>query len=107
MIKSPCIIGKNCEIRKGAYIRGNVIIGDNVVLGNSCEIKNSILMNNCQVCHFNYIGDSILGTKAHFSAGAITSNLRLDCKPVNVSIMENTVIHTGMKKFGAIVGDRS
>ncbi len=86
MIKSPCIIGKNCQIRKGAYLRGNVIIGDNAVIGNSSEIKNSIIFNGCQIPHFNYIGDSILGTEAHLSAGAITSNFRLDGKSINVAI---------------------
>lgn len=96
MIKSPCIIGKNCEIRKGAYLRGNVIIGDNTVIGNSCEIKNSLIMNSCEIPHFNYIGDSILGTKAHISGGAVTSNFRLDGKSINIITSENEVINTGM-----------
>lgn len=87
MIKSPCLIGKNCEIRKGAYIRGNAIIGDNVIIGNSSEIKNSIIMNFCEIPHFNYVGDSILGTKAHISGGAKISNFRLDGKPINVTTL--------------------
>jgi NDP-sugar pyrophosphorylase family protein len=89
MIKSPVIIGKNCTIRKGAYIRENVIIGDDVIIGNSSEIKNSIILNRSQIPHFNYIGDSILGTDSHISAGAITSNFRLDGKSISVKVNEN------------------
>lgn len=80
MIKGPTIIGRNCEIRKGAYFRGNVIIGDNCVIGNSTELKNCVVLNKAQICHFNYVGDSVLGEGAHLSAGAITSNLKLDHK---------------------------
>ena len=103
-ICGPAIIGANTELRTGAYIRGNVIIGDNCVIGNSCEIKNSIIFNNAQVPHFNYIGDSILGYKAHTGAGAITSNVKSDKTPVKVKY-EGNVIETGLKKFGAILGD--
>lgn len=80
MIKGPAVIGCNCEIRKGAYIRGNVIIGNDCVIGNSTEIKNSVLLDKVQACHFNYVGDSVLGRYAHLSAGVITSNLKLDQK---------------------------
>ena len=103
-ICGPAIIGANTELRTGAYIRGSVIIGDNCVIGNSCEIKNAIIFNNAQVPHFNYIGDSILGYKAHTGAGAITSNVKSDKTLVNVKY-NGTAIPTGLKKFGAILGD--
>ena len=103
-ICGPAIIGPNTELRTGAYIRGNVIIGENCVIGNSCEIKNSIIFNNAQVPHFNYIGDSILGYKAHTGAGAITSNVKSDKTLVKV-LCCGEVIETGLKKFGAMIGD--
>lgn len=103
MIVGPCIIGENCEIRKGAYIRGNVILGNSTLIGNSSEVKNSVLMDNCQIAHFNYIGDSILGIRVHFSAGAITSNFKLDGSEIKVGVgNENT--KTGRNKLGALVG---
>ena len=104
MIKGPAIIGKNCEIRHGAYIRDNVIIGDNCVIGNSSEIKHSILFNGCQVPHFNYVGDSILGHKAHLGAGAKISNVKL--VPGNIFVeIEGKPFDTGLRKFGALLGD--
>jgi NDP-sugar pyrophosphorylase family protein len=104
MIKGPAIIGKNCEIRHNAYIRENVIVGDNCVVGNSCEIKNSILFNGCQVPHFNYVGDSILGFKAHLGAGAKISNVKLT--PGNVLVdLDGVPLDTGLRKFGALLGD--
>ena len=106
MIVGPCIIGRGCQLRKGAYIRGNTILGDNTLIGNSCEIKNSILMNDCQIAHFNYVGDSILGRKAHLSAGAITSNYKLDGSEVNV-LWKEQMIKSGLNKFGAILGDET
>lgn len=106
LIKGPAIIGYNCEIRHSAYIRDNVIIGNNVVVGNSTEIKNSILFNKAQVPHYNYVGDSILGYKAHLGAGAITSNLKSDGTLVKVKYGTD-IIETGLRKFGAIVGDLS
>jgi NDP-sugar pyrophosphorylase family protein len=106
LIKGPAIIGYNCEIRHSAYIRDNVIIGNNVVVGNSTEIKNSILFNKAQVPHYNYVGDSILGYKAHLGAGAITSNLKSDGTLVKVKYCTD-IIETGLRKFGAIVGDLS
>ena len=103
-IIGPTIICGNTEIRTGAFIRGGVIIGENCVIGNSCEIKNSIIFNNVQVPHFNYVGDSILGFKAHTGAGAITSNVKSDKSLVKIKCGEK-VIETNLKKFGAMVGD--
>lgn len=104
LIKGPVIIGRNCEIRHSAYIRGRAIIGDNVVVGNSTEVKNAILFNGVQAAHFNYVCDSVLGYKAHLGAGAITSNLKSNGTPVKVKFGDQ-VIETGMRKFGAILGD--
>ena len=106
LIKGPAIIGYNCEIRYSAYIRENVIIGNNVVVGNSTEIKNSILFNKVQVPHYNYVGDSILGYKSHLGAGVITSNLKSNGTLVKVKYGTD-IIETGLRKFGAIVGDLS
>ncbi|MFN7141614.1 MAG: DapH/DapD/GlmU-related protein [Limisphaerales bacterium] len=106
MIKGPAIIGKNCEIRHNAYIRDHVIIGDNCVIGNSTEIKHSILFNGCQIPHFNYVGDSILGYKVHLGAGAKISNVKVT--PGNVMVeKDGTPFDTGLRKFGALVGDHS
>ena len=103
-IKGPAIIGENAEIRHCAFIRGNAIIGNDAVVGNSTELKNVILFNKVQVPHYNYVGDSILGYKAHMGAGAITSNVKSDKKLVIVK--NNTEeIETGLKKFGAMIGD--
>jgi UDP-N-acetylglucosamine diphosphorylase / glucose-1-phosphate thymidylyltransferase / UDP-N-acetylgalactosamine diphosphorylase / glucosamine-1-phosphate N-acetyltransferase / galactosamine-1-phosphate N-acetyltransferase len=106
MIKGPAWIGKNCEIRHGAYIRENVIIGDNCVIGNSCEFKNSLLFNGCQVPHFNYVGDSILGHKAHLGAGVIISNLKVVAGNVVLDI-NGEKIDSGLRKFGALLGDHT
>ena len=103
-IKGPAIIGENAEIRHCAFIRGNAIIGDNTVVGNSTELKNVILFNNVQVPHYNYVGDSILGYKAHMGAGSITSNVKSDKKLVIVKD-GNKKIETGLKKFGSMIGD--
>ena len=103
-IKGPVIIGENAEIRHCAFIRGNAIIGNNAVVGNSTELKNVILFNKVQVPHYNYVGDSILGYKAHMGAGSITSNVKSDKKLVIVKNRTNT-IETGLKKFGAMIGD--
>jgi NDP-sugar pyrophosphorylase family protein len=103
-IKGPAIIGRDCEIRHGAYIRENALIGDHVIVGNSTEIKNSILFNNVQAPHFNYVGDSILGYKAHIGAGVICSNLK--STEGFVKIKHGTgYIETGLRKLGAILGD--
>src|SRR5688572_26913320 len=106
MIKGPAIIGKNCQIRHNAYIRDHVIVGDNCVVGNSSELKNVLLFNGCQVPHFNYLGDSILGYKAHVGAGVIASNLK--SLPGNVTVEKDGVpFDTGLRKFGALVGDHA
>ncbi|MEZ0297168.1 MAG: UDP-N-acetylglucosamine diphosphorylase [Candidatus Methylacidiphilales bacterium] len=106
VIKGPAWIGSGCQLRPGAYIRDNVIIGNNCVIGNSCEFKNAVLFNGCQVPHFSYVGDSILGAKAHLGAGVILSNFKLDGS--NISIHhEGKVYHTGLRKFGAILGDKA
>ena len=103
-IKGPAIIGENAEIRHCAFIRGNAIVGNNAVVGNSTELKNVILFNNVQVPHYNYVGDSILGYKSHMGAGSITSNVKSDKKLVIVK-NEKDCIETGLKKFGAMIGD--
>lgn len=103
-IDGPTIICEGAEIRHSAFIRGSAVIGKNAVVGNSCEIKNSILMDYAQVPHFNYIGDSILGFKAHMGAGAVTSNLKQD-KSLVVIHSEDFEIETGMRKVGAFLGD--
>jgi len=102
----PSWIGARTEIRPGAFVRGNVIVGEGCVLGNACEFKNCLLMDGAQVPHFNYVGDSILGNGAHLGAGAICSNLRLDQKPIVVQT-ENASFETGLRKFGAILGDNA
>ena len=103
-IKGPAIIGENAEVRHCAFIRGNAIVGNKAVVGNSTELKNVILFNNVQVPHYNYVGDSILGYKAHMGAGSITSNVKSDKKLVIVKNGSKT-IETGLKKFGAMIGD--
>ena len=105
MIKGPAWIGENCQIRSGCYIRENVIIGNGVVAGNSCEFKNCLVFDEAQVPHFNYVGDSILGYKVHLGAGAILSNVKLDHTPITVVGAEGNVFTTGLRKFGAVVGD--
>lgn len=104
-VKGPCIIGKGTEIRHGAFIRGSVLIGEDCVIGNSTEIKNSVLFDKVQVPHFNYVGDSILGYKVHFGAGAITSNVKSDKSLITVKGVSE--IKTKLRKFGALVGDKS
>ena len=103
-INGPAIIGKNAEVRHCAFIRGSAIVGENSVVGNSTELKNVILFNNVQVPHYNYVGDSILGYKSHMGAGSITSNVKSDKKLVVVKNKDEK-IETGLKKFGAMLGD--
>ena len=103
-IGGPAIIGRGAEIRHCAFIRGSAIVGDGAVVGNSTELKNVILFNKVQVPHYNYVGDSILGYKAHMGAGSITSNVKSDKTLVEVKAGEER-IPTGLKKFGAILGD--
>lgn len=103
-ITGPCIIDEEAEIRHCAYIRGNAVIGKNSVIGNSAEIKNAIIFDNVQVPHYNYIGDSVLGARSHFGAGSLTSNVKSDRSLVSVKAKDEE-IKTGLKKFGAVVGD--
>ncbi|MDR1303954.1 MAG: UDP-N-acetylglucosamine diphosphorylase [Verrucomicrobiales bacterium] len=105
-IAGPAWIGRNCHVRHGAYLRENVIVSDGCVLGNSCEFKNCVLFNEAQVPHFSYVGDSILGHRAHLGAGVILSNLRLDRREIVVRQGERRIA-TGLRKFGAIVGDEA
>ena len=103
-IGGPAIIGKDAEVRHCAFIRANAIVGEGAVVGNSTELKNVILFNKVQVPHYNYVGDSVLGYKAHMGAGSITSNVKSDKKLVVVKDGEEK-IETGLKKFGAMLGD--
>ena len=103
-INGPANIGKDAEVRHCAFIRGNAIVGEGAVVGNSTELKNVILFNKVQVPHYNYVGDSVLGYKSHMGAGSITSNVKSDKKLVVVKAGEEK-IETGMKKFGAMLGD--
>jgi UDP-N-acetylglucosamine diphosphorylase / glucose-1-phosphate thymidylyltransferase / UDP-N-acetylgalactosamine diphosphorylase / glucosamine-1-phosphate N-acetyltransferase / galactosamine-1-phosphate N-acetyltransferase len=105
MIKGPVIIGSNCQIRHNAYIRENVVIGNDCVVGNACELKNSILFNHAVVPHFNYVGDSILGFKAHLGAGVKLSNYKLGGGSISVEIAGKR-LDTGLDKFGALIGDQ-
>ncbi|MBR6236893.1 MAG: UDP-N-acetylglucosamine pyrophosphorylase [Firmicutes bacterium] len=101
---SPCIIDHGAEVRHCAFIRGSAIVGKNAVVGNSCELKNVVLFDNVQTPHYNYVGDSVLGYKAHMGAGSITSNVKSD-KTLVVVHQPGDPIETGRKKFGAILGD--
>ena len=103
-IGAPCIIGKDTEVRQCAFIRSAALIGEGWVIGNSTEVKNAIIFDSVQVPHFNYVGDSILGYKSHLGAGAVTSNVKSDRSLVTVKPADGR-IETGLKKFGAMVGD--
>lgn len=105
-IAGPCIIDEETEVRQCAFIRGSALVGKKCVVGNSCELKNVLLFNRCEVPHYNYVGDSVLGFHAHMGAGSITSNIKSD--------RSNVVIHnagedlpTGLRKMGAVLGDRT
>lgn len=102
-IDGPCIVGPESQVRHCAFIRGSALIGTKCVVGNSTELKNVILFDNVQVPHYNYVGDSILGYKAHMGAGSITSNVKSD--KALVVIHGETEIETGIKKVGAMLGD--
>ena len=104
LIQGPCIIGKNCHIAQGAYIRKYVVLGNGCSIGHSAEIKHSILLDRAAVTHFSYVGDSIIGNKANLGAGVKCANLRLDKAEVMVRF-ENRELASGLKKFGAIIGD--
>ena len=103
-LNGPLIIDADTEVRPGAFIRGNVLVGKNCVVGNSTELKNVVLFNTVQVPHYNYVGDSILGTHSHMGAGSITSNVKSD-KTLVVVKNYGEEIETGLKKFGAMIGD--
>ena len=103
-ILGPTIIGHKAEIRPGAFIRGKVIVGDGAIIGNSTEVKNSIILDEARLPHYNYVGDSIIGFRAHMGAGAIASNLRLDRKEIELSC-EGEKIGTKLKKIGVFLGD--
>jgi NDP-sugar pyrophosphorylase family protein len=103
-IRGPCIIGKNCQIRHSAYIRGNVLIGDHCVVGHTTELKHSILLNHARAAHFAFVGDSVLGNDVNLGAGVKCANLRLDGTPVVIR-HNDWLISTGLRKFGAILGD--
>ena len=103
-INGPAIIGKDAEVRHCAFIRGNVIVGEGAVVGNSTELKNAVLFNKVQVPHYNYVGDAVLGYKSHMGAGSICSNVKSDKKLVVVKDGDEK-IETGLKKFGAMLGD--
>jgi UDP-N-acetylglucosamine diphosphorylase / glucose-1-phosphate thymidylyltransferase / UDP-N-acetylgalactosamine diphosphorylase / glucosamine-1-phosphate N-acetyltransferase / galactosamine-1-phosphate N-acetyltransferase len=103
-IQGPCIIGDRCIIRHGAYIRGNVIAGNDCILGHSSEFKNTILLNEAHAAHFAYVGDTILGNRVNIGAGTICANLKLDRSSVGIFV-NGSWIDTGLRKFGAIIGD--
>ena len=103
-ITGPCIIGHKTEVRHCAFLRGKIIVGDNAVVGNSTELKNVIIFDNVQVPHYNYVGDSVLGFKSHMGAGSITSNVKSD-KTLTAVRDDGGKLETGLKKFGAIIGD--
>lgn len=103
-ILPPTIIGHGTEVRPGAFIRGSVLVGDGAVIGNSTEVKNAVIFDGAQLPHYNYVGDSILGYKAHLGAGAVISNFKLDHSSVNVS-KDGEKLNTGLRKFGALMGD--
>lgn len=104
-VTGPVIIDEGAEIRQCAFIRGSAIVGKGAVVGNSTELKNCVLFDGAQVPHFNYVGDAVLGHKAHMGGGALTSNVKADKSLVSVHTAEGTHIATGLKKFGAILGD--
>ena len=103
-VRGPCIIGPGSQVRHGAFIRGSALIGADCVVGNSTELKNVILFDGVQVPHYNYVGDSILGYRAHMGAGSITSNVKADRTPVTIK-EGNEICETGLVKCGAMVGD--
>lgn len=106
VINGPTIICQDTEVRPGAFIRGSVIVGEKCVVGNSTEMKNAIIFNNCQCPHYNYVGDSVLGEKAHTGAGVILSNFKSDGSNVKIR-RDGEVVETGLRKFGAILGNHA
>ena len=106
-IQGPVWIGEGCQLRPGVFIRPNVIAGANCVLGNSCEFKNALLLDDVQVPHFNYVGDSVMGNHSHLGAGAILSNFRLDGKAIPVDLPSGARINSEMRKLGGLLGDHA
>ena len=106
LIRGPVWIGRNCHIGHGATLRGNVIVGDGCIVGHATELKNAVLFNGCEVPHFNYVGDSVLGHRVHLGAGVMLSNYRLIRGNVNVRIASGR-LDSGLAKFGALIGDRT
>lgn len=105
-IKGPCILGNNCTVRHGAYIRGDFIAGDECVIGHDTEVKNSLFLNGAHAAHFAYVGDSILGNRVNLGAGTICANLKLDNAEI-IILIDGKRIKTGLRKFGAVIGDLS
>ena len=103
-LNGPCIIGEGTEVRQCAFVRGSALIGAHCVIGNSTEVKNSIIFDNCEVPHYNYVGESVLGFHAHMGAGSILSNIKADKKNVTIAF-EGEKIQTGLRKMGAVLGD--
>ena len=106
LIRGPVWIGRNCHIGHGATLRGNVIVGDGCIVGHATELKNAVLFNGCEVPHFNYVGDSVLGHRVHLGAGVMLSNYRLIRGNVNVRTASGR-LDSGLAKFGALIGDRT
>ena len=106
LIRGPVWIGRNCHIGHGATLRGNVIVGDGCIVGHATELKNAVLFNSCEVPHFNYVGDSVLGHRVHLGAGVMLSNYRLIRGNVNVRTASGR-LDSGLAKFGALIGDRT
>ena len=106
MLIGPVIIGRNCQVRHGAFLRGGVLVGDGAVVGHACELKNCLLFDEAEVPHFAYVGDSVLGWKAHLGAGVKISNVKLDKRNIQIQLGGET-IDTGLWKFGAMIGDRA
>lgn len=105
-IRGPCIIGRHCQVRHGAYIRGDLITGDKCVIGHDTETKNVIMLDGAQAGHFAYLGDTILGNRVNLGAGTKCANLKLDHKNISIHV-DDQVLDTGLRKFGAIIGDDS
>jgi NDP-sugar pyrophosphorylase family protein len=106
VVFGPAYIGKNCVVRSGAYVRGDVLVGDGAVLGHASEFKNCVIMDGAQCPHFNYVGDSVLGFKSHLAAGVIVSNLKITRDEIVVKL-DGIEYRTGLRKFGAIIGDEA
>ena len=103
-LNGPCVIGEGTEVRQCAFVRGSALIGKKCVIGNSTEVKNAIIFDNCEVPHYNYVGDSVLGFHAHMGAGSILSNIKADKKNVTIAF-DGEKVPTGLRKMGAVLGD--